>query len=325
MRGAEVAGQLHAVVDASCRRAARTGSTSTAPIRGCSPVLLAPCRCRRSRLRDEPLEAGGDGVVLAGDREHGAVVAGVRRPVEQVARPGRRSGRRPAARPRRGDGPRRRWGRFRPAWRRCYRSAWAGRGPGARPAARRGTAGRPPARHSGPMPGASRSLLRHPDFLKLWTAETVSVFGSAITPARAAADRRDRPAGHAVRVRPAHDHRVPAVHPAQPAGGRLGGPAPAPADPDRRRPRAGGRDRVDPGRLRLRRPHDLAAVRRRLRRRLLHRLLRRRLPELPAVRGGARPAGGRQLQARDHAIRGRRSSGRARPASSSACCRRRSR
>jgi MFS family permease len=27
----------------------------------------------------------------------------------------------------------------------------------------------------------SRSLLRHPDFLKLWTAETVSVFGSAIT------------------------------------------------------------------------------------------------------------------------------------------------
>jgi MFS family permease len=27
----------------------------------------------------------------------------------------------------------------------------------------------------------SRSLLRHPDFLKLWTAETISVFGSAIT------------------------------------------------------------------------------------------------------------------------------------------------
>lgn len=31
------------------------------------------------------------------------------------------------------------------------------------------------------MPDPSRSLLRHPDFLKLWTAETVSVFGSAIT------------------------------------------------------------------------------------------------------------------------------------------------
>jgi MFS family permease len=31
------------------------------------------------------------------------------------------------------------------------------------------------------MPRPSRSLLRHPDFLKLWTAETVSVFGSAIT------------------------------------------------------------------------------------------------------------------------------------------------
>jgi len=31
------------------------------------------------------------------------------------------------------------------------------------------------------MSGPRRSLLRHPDFLKLWTAETVSVFGSAIT------------------------------------------------------------------------------------------------------------------------------------------------
>jgi MFS family permease len=31
------------------------------------------------------------------------------------------------------------------------------------------------------MPDASRSLLRHPDFLKLWTAETVSVFGSQVS------------------------------------------------------------------------------------------------------------------------------------------------
>jgi MFS family permease len=31
------------------------------------------------------------------------------------------------------------------------------------------------------MTGPNRSLLRHPDFLKLWTAESVSVFGSAIT------------------------------------------------------------------------------------------------------------------------------------------------
>ncbi len=31
------------------------------------------------------------------------------------------------------------------------------------------------------MTGPSRSLLRHPDFLKLWTAETISVSGSAIT------------------------------------------------------------------------------------------------------------------------------------------------
>ena len=31
------------------------------------------------------------------------------------------------------------------------------------------------------MATPDRSLLRHPDFLKLWTAETISVFGSAIT------------------------------------------------------------------------------------------------------------------------------------------------
>ena len=31
------------------------------------------------------------------------------------------------------------------------------------------------------MTAPSRSLLRHPDFLKLWTAETISVFGSSIT------------------------------------------------------------------------------------------------------------------------------------------------
>ncbi len=31
------------------------------------------------------------------------------------------------------------------------------------------------------MRGQSPSLLRHPDFLKLWTAETISVFGSSIT------------------------------------------------------------------------------------------------------------------------------------------------
>lgn len=31
------------------------------------------------------------------------------------------------------------------------------------------------------MPGRDRSLLRHPDFLKLWSAETISVFGTSIT------------------------------------------------------------------------------------------------------------------------------------------------
>ena len=31
------------------------------------------------------------------------------------------------------------------------------------------------------MTAPRRSLLHHPDFLKLWTAETVSVFGTAVT------------------------------------------------------------------------------------------------------------------------------------------------
>ena len=31
------------------------------------------------------------------------------------------------------------------------------------------------------MTAPARSLLRHPDFLKLWTAETVSVLGSQVT------------------------------------------------------------------------------------------------------------------------------------------------
>ncbi len=35
--------------------------------------------------------------------------------------------------------------------------------------------------HSSAMATPRRSLLRHPDFLKLWTGETVSVFGTAIT------------------------------------------------------------------------------------------------------------------------------------------------
>jgi len=34
---------------------------------------------------------------------------------------------------------------------------------------------------SSPTPTPSRSLLRHTDFLKLWTAETISVFGSQIS------------------------------------------------------------------------------------------------------------------------------------------------
>ena len=67
---------------------------------------------------------------------------------------------------------------------RCYSPAWAAAwtGPGRR---RPRTLGRR-------WRNRRRSLLHHPDFLKLWTAETVSVFGSGDHPARPAADRRDR-------------------------------------------------------------------------------------------------------------------------------------
>ena len=153
------------------------------------------------------------------------------------------------------------------------------------------------------MTAPSRSLLRHPDFLKLWTAETISVFGSAITQLALPLIAATVLNVSAVRVRAAHDDRVPAVHPVQPAGRRLGGPPPPPPDPHRRRPRPGGGDRVDPGRVLLRRPDDLAAVHRRLHQRLPDRVLRRRLPELPAERRRTRPARRGQLEARDHAQR----------------------
>ena len=122
-------------------------------------------------------------------------------------------------------------------------------------------------------------------------------------PARPAADRRHHAERHAVRVRPAHDDRVPAVHPVQPAGRRVGGPPPPPPDPHRGRPRPGAGHRVDPGGVLLRCPDDLAAVHRRLHQRHPDGVLRRRLPELPAERRRARPARRRQLEARDHAQR----------------------
>ena len=59
------------------------GMTSTAPIRGCSPACDVHVDLV-DRGRHQPLERVADRAVLAGHREHRAVVARVARPVEQV-------------------------------------------------------------------------------------------------------------------------------------------------------------------------------------------------------------------------------------------------
>ena len=77
-------------------------------------------------------------------------------------------------------------------------------------------------------------LWRHRDFLKLWSAETISQFGSQVGTARAAARRDPRPRRERLRGRGARDGRVPAVHPLHAAGRRVGRPTAAATDPDRR-------------------------------------------------------------------------------------------
>ena len=81
-------------------------------------------------------------------------------------------------------------------------------------------------------------LWRHGDFLKLWSAETISQFGSQVGAARAAARRDPRPRRQRVRGRCARDGRVPPVHPLHAARRRLGRPPTAATDPHRRRLRA---------------------------------------------------------------------------------------
>ena len=58
------------------------GMTSTAPMRGCSPSWTSMSISWIGGL-DEALEGVAHRPVLAGDREHRAVVAGIARPVEQ--------------------------------------------------------------------------------------------------------------------------------------------------------------------------------------------------------------------------------------------------
>ena len=97
-------------------------------------------------------------------------------------------------------------------------------------------------------------LWRHRDFLKLWSAETISL-RLAGRSARDAARRDPRPRRQRLRGRGARDGGVPAVHPLHAAGRRVGRPAAAATDPDRRRLRARGAPRDDPDRLRRGRTH----------------------------------------------------------------------
>ena len=207
---------------------------------GADPRVLAgvqrPCRSRGSAAATSRSRASVTALVLAGQREHGPVVAGVARPVEQGDARDRRRWRPRAGRRRRAGGPRRRSGRTRsapddasrPATGTCARSVTARRD------ARTATVDSPRRDRS-----PTRSLLRHADFLKLWTARDHQPVRDAGQPARDPAGRGDAPERHAVRGRPARHDRVPAVHPVQPAGGRLGRPPAPPADPHRRRPRPG--------------------------------------------------------------------------------------
>ena len=93
-------------------------------------------------------------------------------------------------------------------------------------------------------------LWRHGDFLKLWSAETISQFGSQVGDLALPARRDPRARRERVRGRGPHDRPVPAVHPLHAARGRLGRPPTPATDPDRRRLRARGASPHHPDRLR---------------------------------------------------------------------------
>ena len=81
-------------------------------------------------------------------------------------------------------------------------------------------------------------LWRHPDFVKLWSAETVSQFGTQFTQLALPLVAIDVLHVERVRGRCAHDGGVPALPARQPAGRCLGRPPAPPPDPGRRRPLA---------------------------------------------------------------------------------------
>ena len=145
-------------------------------------------------------------------------------------------------------------------------------------------------------------LWRHGDFLKLWSAETISQFGSQI-------DDLAFPLV-AILVLDASAFEVavlgtvlflPFILFTLPAGvwvDRL----PAASGAHRRRLRSRGSLRDGSDRLRRGRPHALAALRRRLPRRRLPGLLRRRLPVVPPLARRSRPDHRGELEVRDQPL-----------------------
>ena len=121
-------------------------------------------------------------------------------------------------------------------------------------------------------------LWRHPDFLKLWSAETISQVGSQVSGLAlplVAIITLDASAFEVALLGVVEF--APFILVSLPAGvwvDRL----PTAPDPHHRRPRPGGAARDDPDRVRLRRADDLAAVRRRLPLRRADGVLRRRVP-----------------------------------------------
>ena len=155
-----------------------------------------------------------------------------------------------------------------------------------------------------PMPGdePGRTLWRHRNFLLLWSGQTVSEMGSAVTqlalPLTAVVVLR----ASTFQVGAAHRGGDSRVRADRPPGRRHRGPARQAAADDlvRRRPDAD--HRLGPAGRRVRRAHLGSAVRGRHRRRGVHRVLRRVLPELPARPDRHGRPGRRERQARRHAV-----------------------
>ena len=144
-----------------------------------------------------------------------------------------------------------------------------------------------------------RGLWQHSDFLKLWSAETVSQFGTQFSALALPLTAVDRAARIGVRDCGPERRGVSPVRPRQLAGGSVGRSFAASSDSRPRRSCARGAPDLDPGRVRIRCADDLAALCRGLPRRDRDRLLRRRLPVVSACARRSAPARRGELEAGD--------------------------